>query len=80
MRVFPTRARAAGRIPRDGVLTQYYLREHIERLLAKTGFAVHACHKLEFGWEHEFGSVRPAEDVGPAAPPWDWLLVARRTE
>ena len=42
-----------GRLPRDGVLTQHYLKEQIEMLLAGAGFVVHSVRKLEYSWDHE---------------------------
>lgn len=68
-----------GRLPREGVLTQYYLREHITRLMNSGGFEVESVQKLEYSWTHEVGESVPTA-AATAAQPWDWLAVVRRRE
>lgn len=68
----------AGQLPREGVLTQYWLREHITRVVEAGGFTVESVQKLEYSWTHEVGeSVPPA--AATAAQPWDWLAVVKRS-
>jgi hypothetical protein len=59
----------------EGVLTQYYLKEHIAQLMDRGGFAIKSTEKLEYSWTHEVGhTLVPAG----SAQPWDWLVVAQR--
>jgi SAM-dependent methyltransferase len=64
-----------GLVPLDRVPTKHFLREEILVLLARYGFAVSSCDKVEYAWDTEFEKP-PAWMAKPG--PWDWLLVARR--
>jgi SAM-dependent methyltransferase len=66
-----------GRLPREGVLTQHFLREHITRLLTREGFDVVSCDRLEYHFRHEVDEGLAARLVGET-PPWDWLVFCHR--
>jgi ubiquinone/menaquinone biosynthesis C-methylase UbiE len=61
----------------DGVPTKHYLQEELEASLHERGFAVESIDKLEYPWNTEFD----APPKWMKAPyPWDWFVVARRTQ
>eukprot|EP00039_Didymoeca_costata_P013149 m.195535 g.195535 ORF g.195535 m.195535 type:complete len:314 (-) comp15691_c0_seq26:83-1024(-) len=70
-----------GRLPREGVLTQYFIREHFQVLLRHHGFDMESSEKLEYRWTHEFG-IEPPHQTGAGDSktlfPWDWLVLAQR--
>ena len=69
-----------GHLPREGVLTQHFLREHIVDLVRKCGFEVDASSvlKLEYDWKYEIGDELAASTT--ASLPWDWLMVCQRLD
>eukprot|EP00035_Acanthoeca_spectabilis_P013813 m.259255 g.259255 ORF g.259255 m.259255 type:complete len:323 (+) comp15975_c1_seq5:2784-3752(+) len=67
-----------GRLPREGVLTQHFLREHVDKLLRSMGFQLISCTKLEYSWRHEFGESEEPR-LARCTPPWDWLILCKLT-
>lgn len=69
-----------GHVPRRGVLTQHFKKDHIDRLLRSAGFTPVSCQKLKYPWRHEFGKGDDETSVKDKAknPPWDWLIYCTR--
>eukprot|EP00041_Stephanoeca_diplocostata_P024231 m.607908 g.607908 ORF g.607908 m.607908 type:complete len:329 (+) comp22482_c0_seq5:327-1313(+) len=70
-----------GRLPREGVLTQYYLQTHITRLLLEARFsAPEIVTRLEYKWSHEIGTQTSpdAEALQRVSLPWDWLILCTK--
>jgi 2-polyprenyl-3-methyl-5-hydroxy-6-metoxy-1,4-benzoquinol methylase len=66
-----------GIIELDGTPTKHYLKEELVFLLQNSGFKILQTDKVEYRWETEFNEP-PAWLKSPL--PWDWLVVAKRTE
>jgi SAM-dependent methyltransferase len=66
-----------GLVRLDGVPTKHYLREEALLMLRDHGFHVTSVDKVEYSWDTEFEKPpRWMKEPGP----WDWLLVARKSQ
>jgi len=59
----------------DNVPHKHFLKEELELLLKREGFAVEKIEKIEYGWDTEFH--KPPKWLNKPGP-WDWMLVAKR--
>ncbi len=59
----------------DAVPHKHYLKEELQLLLSKAGFAAEEFQKIEYDWTTEFHKP-PAWLKEPK--PWDWMVVARK--
>ncbi|HKO81365.1 MAG TPA: class I SAM-dependent methyltransferase [Chitinophagaceae bacterium] len=59
----------------DNVPTKHYLREELGLLLAREGFVMKKCEKIEYSWNTEFVDA-PEWLTEPR--PWDWMVVAKK--
>ena len=59
----------------DNVSTKHYLREELEVLLSREGFATDKFQKIEYSWKTEFNNP-PKWLKDPK--PWDWMVVGRK--
>ncbi len=61
----------------DNVQTKHYLKEELQLLLVKEGFATEDCQKIEYEWTTEF--VRPPSWLRRPGP-WDWLITQGKND
>jgi hypothetical protein len=59
----------------DEVPHKHYLKEELQLLLSKEGFAAEEFQKIEYGWDTEFIK---APNWLKEPKPWDWMVVGRR--
>lgn len=59
----------------DAVPHKHYLKEELQLLLSKEGFAAEEFQKIEYGWDTEF--IKPPKWLKDPKP-WDWMVVARK--
>lgn len=59
----------------DEVPHKHYLKEELQLLLAREGFAAEAFQKIEYNWDTEF--IKPPKWLKEPKP-WDWMVVGRK--
>jgi len=59
----------------DDVPHKHYLKEELQLLLAKEGFAAEDFQKIEYNWDTEF--LKPPKWLKDPRP-WDWMVIAKK--
>lgn len=59
----------------DDVPHKHYLKEELQLLLAKQGFAAEEFQKIEYNWDTEF--IKAPKWLNEPRP-WDWMVVAKK--
>ncbi len=64
-----------GNVDIDTVPHKHFLKEELQLLLSREGFATEAAHKIEYDWSTEFH--KPPQWLKKPKP-WDWMLVCKK--